>query len=100
MGAGAVADRVSTLAGRWRVSLPGQRMSPVEARLSPREREVLALLEAGATNREIAATLFISEKTAGVHVSHVLTKLGATNRGQAVAMARRARDDAAGVTPP
>jgi DNA-binding CsgD family transcriptional regulator/tetratricopeptide (TPR) repeat protein len=92
MGAGAVAQRVSTLAGRWRVALPEQRMSSVEARLSPREREVLSLLEAGATNRDIATALFISEKTASVHVSHLLTKLGAVNRGQAVAMAHRARE--------
>ncbi|MGH9246945.1 MAG: helix-turn-helix transcriptional regulator [Acidimicrobiales bacterium] len=57
--------------------------------LSARELEVLALLAEGRTNRQIAETLFISERTAGVHVSHILTKLGVANRGQAAAAARR-----------
>jgi len=42
------------------------------AGLSPRELEVLALVAAGHTNREIAAQLYISDKTASVHVSHIL----------------------------
>ena len=58
-------------------------------RLTAREREVLDLLADGATNRAIAQTLFISEKTASVHVSHVLAKLGVPNRGAAAALARR-----------
>jgi len=45
------------------------------AGLSPRELEVLALVAAGHTNREIAAQLYISDKTASVHVSHILGKL-------------------------
>jgi DNA-binding CsgD family transcriptional regulator/tetratricopeptide (TPR) repeat protein len=57
--------------------------------LSPREREVLALLVDGRTNREIGETLFISEKTASVHVSHILGKLGVTSRGAAAALAAR-----------
>ena len=57
--------------------------------LSPREREVLALLVDGRTNREIGETLFISEKTASVHVSHILNKLGVTSRGAAAAVAAR-----------
>ncbi len=58
--------------------------------LSPREHEVLALLVDGRTNREIGATLFISEKTASVHVTHILDKLGVTSRGAAAALAARA----------
>lgn len=57
--------------------------------LSPREREVLALLDDGASNRRIATTLFSGEKTASVHVSNIMRKLGASNRGEAVAVARR-----------
>jgi DNA-binding CsgD family transcriptional regulator/tetratricopeptide (TPR) repeat protein len=57
--------------------------------LSPREREVLALLGDGSTNKHIAATLFISEKTASVHVSNIMGKLGASNRGEAAAVAHR-----------
>ena len=47
--------------------------------LTPREAEVLTLVARGYTNREIAATLVISVKTASVHVSHILRKLGAPN---------------------
>ena len=88
-GAGAVCDHARQVAVRHRITLPEQRLSPLEARLTPREREVLALLTDGATNRTIAETLFISEKTVSVHVSHVMAKLGASNRGEAVALARR-----------
>ena len=59
------------------------------AELTRREREVLDLVAAGATNRQIASRLFISEKTASVHVSRILTKLGAANRQEAAALARR-----------
>ena len=57
--------------------------------LTPREREVLDLLATGATNKSIAETLFITEKTASVHVSNVLAKLDVTNRGEAAALARQ-----------
>ncbi|MEO5743351.1 MAG: helix-turn-helix transcriptional regulator, partial [Terracoccus sp.] len=57
-----------------------------------REAEVLDLIESGATNREIANRLFISEKTVSIHVSHVLGKLGVKNRGGAAALARQAPD--------
>jgi len=57
--------------------------------LTPREREVLALVADGRTNRQIAETLFISESTAGVHVSNILGKLGVANRGEAAAVAFR-----------
>ena len=56
--------------------------------LTDRERDVLALLVDGRTNRQIAAQLFISEKTASVHVSNILAKLGVRSRGEAAAMAR------------
>ena len=57
--------------------------------LTPREAEVLTLVARGYTNREIAATLVISVKTASVHVSHILRKLGAPNRLEAAAIAHR-----------
>ena len=48
--------------------------------LTSREREVLSSVAAGRTNRQIAEELFISESTAGVHVSHILSKLGVSSR--------------------
>jgi DNA-binding CsgD family transcriptional regulator/tetratricopeptide (TPR) repeat protein len=57
--------------------------------LTRREVEVLTLVARGYTNREIATTLVISAKTAGVHVSHILRKLGAPNRLAAAAIAHR-----------
>jgi DNA-binding NarL/FixJ family response regulator len=57
--------------------------------LTPREAEVLALLAEGRTNRQIGAELFISEKTASVHVSNILAKLAAGGRTEAVAIAAR-----------
>jgi DNA-binding CsgD family transcriptional regulator len=57
--------------------------------LTSREAEVLGQLAAGATNREIGERLFISEKTASVHVSHILRKLGVTTRVEAAAVAQR-----------
>jgi DNA-binding CsgD family transcriptional regulator len=57
--------------------------------LSPREREVLKLVAAGRTNRQIADELYISPKTASVHVSNILAKLGVSSRGEAAAVAHR-----------
>jgi DNA-binding CsgD family transcriptional regulator len=57
--------------------------------LTPRERQVLALLAEGATNRQIGAALFMAEKTASVHVSRILAKLGVQSRTQAAAVAYR-----------
>ena len=57
--------------------------------LTRREREVLPLIAAGHTNKRIAALLFISENTAGVHVSNILGKLGVATRTEAAAIAAR-----------
>ena len=58
--------------------------------LTPREREILALVAAGRSNGEIGQQLFISAKTVSVHVSNVMAKLGAGSRTEASALARRA----------
>jgi DNA-binding CsgD family transcriptional regulator len=60
-----------------------------ELGLTTREREVLSLVAEGYTNRRIAETLFISESTAGVHVSNILGKLGVASRTEAAAVAAR-----------
>ena len=58
--------------------------------LSTRELEVLALVAAGRTNGQIAQELFISPKTASVHVTHILDKLGVSSRIEAAMIAARA----------
>src|SRR5690606_27706536 len=55
--------------------------------LTPREIEVLRLIAAGCSNREIAETLYLSPATAKRHVTNILAKLGAVSRAQAIAMA-------------
>lgn len=60
---------------------------PAYEALTERELEVLALLAQGMPNKEIAARLIISERTAKFHVSSIMGKLGATNRTEAVALA-------------
>ena len=57
--------------------------------LTERETEVLGLLAEGRTNRQIGDILFISEKTASVHVTNLLRKLGVTSRKEAAEMSRR-----------
>jgi DNA-binding NarL/FixJ family response regulator len=57
--------------------------------LTPREVEILALVAAGRSNRQIAQALFISPKTVGVHVSNILAKLGVAGRVEAAAVAHR-----------
>jgi DNA-binding CsgD family transcriptional regulator len=59
------------------------------ARLTPREQEVLSMLYEGMSNKEIGTRLFITESTAGVHVSNIMMKLGAKSRAEAAALAHR-----------
>jgi DNA-binding CsgD family transcriptional regulator len=73
------------------VEIPRPRSTAETLRLTPREQEVLALVAAGRTNRQIARALAISEKTASVHVSNILGKLGAANRVEAAAAAHSLR---------
>ncbi|GGO17571.1 helix-turn-helix transcriptional regulator [Microbispora rosea subsp. aerata] len=83
--------QIETLARR--VGSPLSDATPSEpvrqADLTPRELEVLRLVAAGRSNREIAAELFISAKTVSVHVSNILPKLGVSTRGEAAAAAHR-----------
>jgi DNA-binding CsgD family transcriptional regulator len=89
-------EEIMTLSRRAGISLPGNAgvaTASAEAAggdhlgLTNREREVLCLLAAGQSNREIATALFISPKTASVHVSNILAKLGAATRTEAAARA-------------
>lgn len=87
-----------SMAGRLfhKMSLPQERRAVPQkllATLTPRELEVLAEIESGATNREIAQRLVISERTVKNHVSHILSKLNLANRAQAADYARRIRGD-------
>jgi DNA-binding NarL/FixJ family response regulator len=67
-----------------------ERSSPADQLgLTPRELEVLLLVAEGRTNKEIGATLFMSEKTASVHVSRILAKLDVGGRVEAAAVAHR-----------
>jgi DNA-binding CsgD family transcriptional regulator len=87
--------RVEELAGLGRISLtephaPASTTAPIAfAGLTPRESEVLSLLVANRTYAEIAATLFISEKTVSVHVSNLLHKTSTRSRREVAALARR-----------
>ncbi|HEX8861127.1 MAG TPA: response regulator transcription factor, partial [Actinomycetes bacterium] len=100
LGARRLAAEIDALARRARIDLapPQAEDGPEkpaattgEFGLTSREREVLALIADGRTNPQIAETLFISPKTASVHVSNILAKLGVTNRGEAAAVAHRLR---------
>jgi ATP/maltotriose-dependent transcriptional regulator MalT len=103
LGARPLSDEIALLARRARISLSpdgdgdgdgdGDATTPEPDRLglTAREFEVLRLVAAGRSNREIAAELFISAKTASVHVSNILGKLGVTSRGEAAAAAHRRR---------
>jgi DNA-binding NarL/FixJ family response regulator len=65
----------------------GHRRTAADVRLSPRERQILELLAEGRSQREIASSLVISPKTVATHIQHLLGKLGAHSRAQAVALA-------------
>ena len=75
-----------------RVSSPvlvGRAAEAARLGLTPREREVLGLVADGRSNRQIAEELYTSAKTASVHVSNILAKLGVPNRAEAAVAAHR-----------
>ena len=97
LGARPLGAQISSLAGRAHIGIAASSMhskasdeSPVLPGLTGRELEVLRLVAAGCSNRDIAAELFISPKTASVHVSNILAKLGVHTRVEAAAVAHRA----------
>jgi DNA-binding NarL/FixJ family response regulator len=94
LGAEPIRREVDLLAQRARLDLVGVRPAkrtgaPNPLGLTAREDEVLQLLGRGYTNRQIAAELTISVKTASVHVSNILRKLGMSRRLEAAAIAQR-----------
>ena len=95
VGSRLLAEQVRAVARRARIDLGSAAPTappPASslASLTRREREVLDLVAEGRTNRQIAAALYISVKTASVHVSRILAKLGVTSRAEAAAVALRA----------
>jgi DNA-binding CsgD family transcriptional regulator len=93
LGAAPLLDAARSLARRARIRVDdGEPESDGDPfGLTEREREVLDLLADGCSNPQIAAALFISRKTASAHVSNIIAKLGVTSRGEAAAVAHRAR---------
>ncbi len=97
LGARLLGAEVQALARRARLNLAphaaapeaGARTPAEQLGLTPREAEVLALVAAGRSNSQIAGELFISPKTASVHVSNILAKLGVSTRVEAAARAHR-----------
>ncbi|MGW0909544.1 helix-turn-helix transcriptional regulator [Streptomyces sp. NPDC002853] len=97
LGAAPLEREITALADRARIPLHQDdtktaSLPPTPAAalgLTAREGEVLRLVAAGRSNRQIAEELFISPKTASVHVSNILTKLDASGRGEAAAIAHR-----------
>ncbi|HEX8120391.1 MAG TPA: AAA family ATPase [Solirubrobacteraceae bacterium] len=98
LGARWLVDELDVLARRARLRLGDAEEPPAddaapepgdELGLTAREREVLALLAEGRTNREIGEALFMAEKTASVHVSRILAKLDVRSRTEAAAVAHR-----------
>ncbi|MFN8024651.1 MAG: AAA family ATPase [Acidimicrobiales bacterium] len=87
--------RVEAVSRRTRISVESAELVVVDDRsadrlgLTPREAEVLGLVASGRTNRQIGEALYVSEKTASVHVSNILRKLGVSTRVEAAAVAQR-----------
>jgi DNA-binding CsgD family transcriptional regulator len=105
LGATPLAEEVEILARHARIDLEAAPPSSVpdparDLGLTEREQEVIALVAAGWTNQQIADALFITRKTASVHVSNLLGKLGAQNRSEAAAIAHRLGLDRAVPAPP
>ncbi len=100
LGAQPLAAEILALAARARVPVEGAAApAPVAtpggdvlATLTAREREVLEAVAEGLTNREIGQRLFISERTVGVHVSHIFDKLQVRTRVQASRLLLRGRE--------
>ncbi|MER5428872.1 AAA family ATPase [Streptomyces sp. NPDC002588] len=91
LGARPLTETVTRLARRARIPLTGRPAtdSAEHLGLTTREHDVLRLVSTGRTNRQIAEELFISPKTASVHVSNILAKLGVSGRTEAAAVAHR-----------
>jgi DNA-binding NarL/FixJ family response regulator len=99
LGAGPLQREIELLAQRGRLRLEERAVADTAAEgppspaasfgLTRREAEVLELVAAGRTNRQIGEQLFITEKTASIHVSRILAKLGVAGRGEAAAVAHR-----------
>ncbi|MDX6680723.1 MAG: hypothetical protein QOG94_762 [Solirubrobacteraceae bacterium] len=95
LGAQPLVRRIESLAKAARIDISPEapasaseaRSSPAEFGLTPRELDVFELLAQGCTNRQISERLFISEKTTSIHVSRILSKVGADNRVRAAAIA-------------
>jgi DNA-binding CsgD family transcriptional regulator len=96
LGAALLREELEGLARRARIDLGGESAAAGPAPLAglgltERELEVLSLVGEGLTNRQIGERLFISPKTAGLHVSRILSKLNVSNRTQAAEVAHRVR---------
>ncbi|MPZ72089.1 MAG: AAA family ATPase [Nitriliruptorales bacterium] len=94
IGAQRLVEQLESLVARARLRVVGssrtERAAPDPFRLTPRERDVLALLAEGRTDRQIGHALFISHRTVERHVSNILAKLGADTRVGAAVMAHAA----------
>ncbi|MFC1429992.1 AAA family ATPase [Streptacidiphilus sp. N1-3] len=88
-GAARLADRARLRSAHGTAAPAPAEPQPVLFNLTPREQAVLNLVALGRTNRQIADELYISPKTASVHVSNILAKLEVTGRGEAAALAHR-----------
>ncbi|MFC0547235.1 helix-turn-helix transcriptional regulator [Kutzneria chonburiensis] len=86
MGALPLRKAIEALARRARIGIDGEEPD-TEDLFTPRERSVLELVASGLTNRQVGERLYISEKTASVHLSRVMAKLGAASRTEAVSVA-------------
>ncbi|MET0684466.1 MAG: AAA family ATPase [Solirubrobacteraceae bacterium] len=100
LGAAWLGGELESLVARGRLRARGEGDAAGDAAdeepfgLTPRERQVLALVAAGATNREIGRQLYMAEKTASVHVSRILAKLDVRSRTEAAGVAHRLGLDA------